>query len=113
MRWYRTISFRFAVSVLVFWFTIFFMFWPHEWWQDYWWETANPVMRYFGNAATTRSLYMLGYAVEFTGPLVLALLVFHGMGDDRRAEGWTRCGKCAHILKGLTEPRCPKCGEVI
>ena len=45
----------------------------------------------------------------------------------RRVSGWVfgvepglfgrgehaRCGACGHILKGLTEPRCPECGESI
>ncbi len=25
----------------------------------------------------------------------------------------TRCRKCRYILRGITEPRCPECGEVI
>ena len=25
----------------------------------------------------------------------------------------TRCRKCGYILRGITEPRCPECGEVI
>jgi rubrerythrin len=25
----------------------------------------------------------------------------------------TRCRKCGYILRGLTEPRCPECGESI
>lgn len=25
----------------------------------------------------------------------------------------TRCGNCGHILKGLSEPRCPECGRAI
>lgn len=35
----------------------------------------------------------------------------------RLTEGFgkveTRCRKCAYILKGITEPRCPECGERI
>ena len=27
--------------------------------------------------------------------------------------GQTRCRKCGYILRGLTEPRCPECGERI
>lgn len=27
--------------------------------------------------------------------------------------GETRCRKCRHILRGLSEPRCPECGEPI
>lgn len=30
-----------------------------------------------------------------------------------RGQGRLRCLKCGHILKGLTEPRCPECGERI
>lgn len=30
-----------------------------------------------------------------------------------RPDGNTRCGRCDHILRGLTEPRCPECGQVI
>jgi hypothetical protein len=25
----------------------------------------------------------------------------------------TRCRKCGHILRGISEPRCPECGERI
>lgn len=28
-------------------------------------------------------------------------------------DGETRCRKCHHILRGITEPRCPECGERI
>jgi len=30
-----------------------------------------------------------------------------------RTDQYTRCRKCRHILRGLTEPRCPECGEAI
>ena len=29
---------------------------------------------------------------------------------SQMADGYTRCGGCGHILKGLSEPRCPECG---
>lgn len=31
----------------------------------------------------------------------------------RRPDNETRCRKCGYILRGLTEPRCPECGERI
>jgi hypothetical protein len=30
-----------------------------------------------------------------------------------QADGETHCRKCNHILRGLSEPRCPECGEAI
>lgn len=33
--------------------------------------------------------------------------------SPRRLDGETRCRKCQHILRGLSEPRCPECGERI
>jgi len=30
-----------------------------------------------------------------------------------RRDEETRCRKCLHILRGLTEPRCPECGTMI
>jgi ABC-type Co2+ transport system permease subunit len=31
----------------------------------------------------------------------------------RRPDRETRCRKCGYILRGITEPRCPECGERI
>jgi hypothetical protein len=38
----------------------------------------------------------------------IILNVRHVRGDDE-----LRCRKCKHILRGLSEPRCPECGEPI
>jgi hypothetical protein len=49
--------------------------------------------------------------------LVIAVLVyglltrFAGGCDKPACE--TRCRKCRYILRGITEPRCPECGEEI
>ncbi|MBI4719011.1 MAG: hypothetical protein HY763_14490 [Planctomycetes bacterium] len=32
---------------------------------------------------------------------------------ERHGDGETRCRKCRHILRGLSAPRCPECGEPI
>ena len=42
--------------------------------------------------------------VALVGWLVLAVGVVRG--DDE-----TRCRKCKYILRGISEPRCPECGE--
>jgi hypothetical protein len=32
---------------------------------------------------------------------------------EKRRDTETRCRKCGYILRGLSEPRCPECGERI
>jgi preprotein translocase subunit SecY len=32
---------------------------------------------------------------------------------EQRGDGETRCRRCGYILRGLSEPRCPECGERI
>jgi len=39
----------------------------------------------------------------------LFVLIWHLKKRDRE----TRCRKCGYILRGITEPRCPECGERI
>src|SRR5262245_58493926 len=73
-----------------------------------------------------RPLYWLLSALPDTGELaamavpaqVLSLVAYRFLTnrfppvvDDLKNE--TRCRKCGYILRGLTEPRCPECGERI
>jgi len=53
-------------------------------------------------------------------PICLLLSIFGLMflailpkGDALVGDGETRCRKCGYILRGITEPRCPECGERI
>ena len=51
-------------------------------------------------------------------PILLVALLTYGILRylfTRRviADGETRCRKCEYILRGITEPRCPECGERI
>jgi len=32
---------------------------------------------------------------------------------ESRPTGETRCRRCGYILRGISEPRCPECGERI
>ena len=53
----------------------------------------------------------------FFAPFVAAVVVYGRL--TRRYYRWlgvdteTRCRKCRHILRGISEPRCPECGERI
>ena len=44
-------------------------------------------------------------------PIGLYAFVTHLAGAKEDTE--TRCRKCSYILRGITEPRCPECGERI
>jgi len=46
---------------------------------------------------------------------LLTLATYHYL-TQRYAKAFqpeTRCRKCTYILRGITEPRCPECGEQI
>ena len=74
------------------------------------------VMVWLGDYATFFLDYLLT-AIIFELPLYLlaaitASVAYHFVLrpiDDTE----TRCRKCGYILKGLSKPECPECGEVI
>ena len=46
-------------------------------------------------------------------PIALSLIWFEGLPKPRTGADETRCRKCGYILRGISEPRCPECGERI
>lgn len=46
-------------------------------------------------------------------PGVVSLAVFARLTPRRRSDGMIHCLRCDYVLKGLSEPRCPECGERI
>jgi hypothetical protein len=60
--------------------------------------------------------YHIGRSVAFTLPTaVLALCVFaHFLNRTVEEEDdECHCRRCGYILRGLSAPRCPECGEAI
>ena len=52
-------------------------------------------------------------AVSFVvGPSVFVAVLIYGLGKPF-TDTETRCRRCGYILRGLTELRCPECGEGI
>ena len=53
--------------------------------------------------------------VVFTGIPILVVYAYltRRYGPVAQLEAETRCRKCQYILRGITEPRCPECGERI
>lgn len=55
----------------------------------------------------------------FTTPVLtsVATLVLYGLlgteGPTDEQQRESRCRACSHILRGISEPRCPECGEQI
>lgn len=47
-----------------------------------------------------------------TLPVVIYALLSAAFGL-KATDTETRCRKCGYILRGITEPRCPECGERI
>ena len=45
-------------------------------------------------------------------PALSSVVLVYGLGKPL-TDGHTHCGNCNYILKGLTVPRCPECGEWI
>lgn len=67
-----------------------------------------------GRAFGTTAAFYLLHVWWVLPPGFVALVTYerlrlHAYRDYRML----RCLKCAHILKGLSEPRCPECGERI
>ena len=59
-----------------------------------------------GGVATTVTIGVL------TLPGLFIALLVYGLGKPPK-HGHTHCGNCGYMLKGLTELRCPECGERI
>jgi hypothetical protein len=55
------------------------------------------------------TILLLSTPSVLVGMLAFNWLHTRGVRDD----GHLHCLKCGYILKGITEPRCPECGERI
>jgi hypothetical protein len=54
----------------------------------------------------------LGVAI-FALPILTSIAVYEVLWPHRHTSDESRCRKCNYILRGITEPRCPECGERI
>lgn len=57
-------------------------------------------------------------SVAWFVPITLLAFATYGLltrylGPRSIHDGETRCRKCDYILRGISEPRCPECGERI
>lgn len=60
-----------------------------------------------------------GYLYFFYSTIFPMLICLSAYGiltslfSPKRPDNETRCRQCGYILRGITEPRCPECGERI
>jgi hypothetical protein len=85
---------------------------PHE-------RLANTVVSLLGSALQQRGWRLgVGVAVAYFLPVLLLAFGIYGLltrrfGPKTFADNETHCRKCGYILRGISEPRCSECGELI
>ena len=72
----------------------------------------------FNSALSAGLSDRLAFGVTLMWPPIVVALAAYGLTtryfmSKTAPFGETRCRKCNYILRGLTEPRCPECGEGI
>ena len=79
-------------------------------WAQGWWNGARPGGPKFGpeisHIGFVRDMATVLSICACLGWVLITLI-------DVFAIGELRCRKCRYILRGLSEPRCPECGEPI
>lgn len=65
-----------------------------------------------GQVGTAVGGMIFGFALSFM-PCLLAIVFFRRLAPKTWGDRETRCRNCSYILRGITEPRCPECGERI
>lgn len=88
-------------------------------WQHPFLNVAEAISRFLGGTGGEHGWQTaVSYSLVITLPgLLVTVLVTTFMVRRRvmrqQGDGETRCRKCDYILRGLTDPRCPECGERI
>lgn len=85
------------------------------WFLAFYQGAADAMSAFFG--FFLYSDYLVVSVVWFGPTILLAFAVFgvltRRFADKGDPDDETRCRKCRYILRGITEPRCPECGERI
>jgi RNA polymerase subunit RPABC4/transcription elongation factor Spt4 len=80
-------------------------------------DLSESICRVLGDPRTGRGWQgAVAYTIVISTPgLVASVLAatFLSRWSGSHPENETRCRKCGYILRGISEPRCPECGESI
>ena len=69
--------------------------------EDYYWHPSGFIVRQ----------HLLKFSL-YGVPIAVYLYLTRRFGP-KTPDAETRCRKCGYILRGISEPRCPECGEKI
>lgn len=95
---------------------------PWKWWGEFSLRLVELAGRLtahgWGSSATPLWQYAAAVALIYSMPVALLALVSYGLlglviRGRRSHVTETRCRACGYILRGISEPRCPECGERI
>ncbi len=67
----------------------------------------------FGCPGWAELMLMAIFLAIFLGGILCVILALRWLLKNHSTDNETRCRKCGYILRGITEPRCPECGERI
>ena len=87
--------------------------------MHWFWRATIAVVLVAGVVGSLVSLLGGNFLAGTVGTAIIcsfSILLYAGMemlSDEKPKPNETRCRKCHHILRGITEPRCPECGERI
>ena len=66
---------------------------------------------------SNREVFSASAGIVYGVPVAIITLAAYALATrlfgPKPHDGELRCRKCSYILRGLTEPRCPECGEGI
>ncbi len=105
MHWFK----RIVIAVVVAWLVTYGLY--HSLWEIIFvvsgrsnWTGHEPIVSIIWGLLLPASA-VVGIGME-------RLLARATRADDRPPKE-TQCRRCGYILRGITEPRCPECGEAI
>ncbi len=80
-------------------------------WLQAWWSGARPGGPQYDGDGLSHITFPRAMATVLSFCACVGWILITVM--DARSIGEPRCRKCQYILHGLSEPRCPECGEPI
>jgi hypothetical protein len=79
-------------------------------WNEYVFDLTGYIYEITG---TLSAILSVQHWLGVVGAVTAAVIVYHLLQRRPAPDRVLRCPKCDYILRGLSAPRCPECGEPI